>query len=424
MPSCSSRKTANRSCSKMTNFPQDRQGRPEQARLWTKNFVVLSTVNFFVTLIFFLLNATIALYAMREFQASSGQTGLIAGIFIIGSLTGRLWVGRLAPSKTKLLVALLLFALTTLLYFVQLGIGFLVLSRFLNGVTLGVISTVVSTIVVLSLPASRKGEGISYFAVSTALATGLGPFIGLYMIQHTSFGAIFVFCLALGLVNLLIAVPLAVSAFPSTTPRPGPGFKISDFIEPRALPISIHIFVMTFCFSAIVSYLNLYAIELDLVDTAGFFFMVYTVFVLVSRPFTGKLIDKKGANLIMYPAFVLFGAGMMLLGSAWESVGLLVAAALIALGFGNLSSVSQTAAVQSVEPGRVGLATATFFLFFDLGNGFGPALIGLLIPLTGYRGLYVLLGGIIWASILLYYFLYGKKESRVRKFEAATRKNG
>lgn len=68
-------------------------------KLWTKNFIILSSINFIMTLIFFLLNATITLYAINEFDASTGQAGIVAGIFIIGSLLGRLFTGRLIPSK-------------------------------------------------------------------------------------------------------------------------------------------------------------------------------------------------------------------------------------------------------------------------------------------------------------------------------------
>lgn len=256
--------------------------------LWTKDFVILSSVNFFMTLIFFLLNSTITLYAINEFNASSGQAGIIAGIFIIGALLGRLFTGRLVHSKKILLSGLSFFILTTLLYFFHFNISFLVLSRFLNGITVGIATTIVGTAVVLTLPASRKGEGVSYFAVSTALATGIGPFIGLYLSQNENFNMIFSFCLLLGIISLLNAFLLKFPMVHKTKTKKETNIKISDFIEPKVIPIAIITFVMTFCFSGIISYLNVYAIELKLVEAASFFFMVYTVFVLISRPFTGR----------------------------------------------------------------------------------------------------------------------------------------
>lgn len=386
-----------------------------KVNLWTKDFIILSLVNFFLTLIFFLLNATITLYASNEFNATTGQAGLVVGIFIIGALIGRLFSGpimNIMGQKQILLWGLSFFSLTTLLYFIDFGIYFFMLSRFINGITVGIATTVIGTAVALTLPESRRGEGIGYFAVSTALATGLGPFIGVYMSQNTSFDMIFSFSFILGIVSLVTGSFVNIpSSKPEKVKSERVGFKFSEIIEPKALPISVIILTMTFCFSSVLAYINLYAIDLDLVDTASFFFITYTAAVLVSRPFTGKLIDKKGANVIMYPAFIIFGSGMILLSSVSNGITLLMAGALIGLGFGNISSVGQTIAVKSAAPHRMGLATATFFILFDIGNGLGPSLLGLIIPITGYSALYKVLGVFVFATSILYYFLHGKREN-------------
>lgn len=396
-----------------------------KSKLWTKDFIILSLVNFFLTLIFFLLNATITLYALDEFNASTSQAGLVAGIFIIGALFGRLFTGRIMNTigpKRILVAGLVFFTLTTLLYFIDYGISFLIISRFINGITVGIATTVIGTIVALTIPESRRGEGIGYYAVSTALATGIGPFIGLYMSQNTGFDMIFSFCLILGVISLatgfLVNVPLSKT---TKIKQVNVGFKLSGFIEPKTLPIGIIILTMTFCFSGVLSYINLYAIQLDLVETASFFFIVYTTAVLVSRPFTGRLMDRKGANFIMYPAFIIFGAGMLLLSSANNSVTFLLAGALIGLGFGNISSIGQAIAINLAAPHRMGLTTATFFIFFDIGNGFGPSLLGLVIPTTGYSALYAILGIIVFATSAIYYFMHGKKERahRLRMAESS-----
>jgi apolipoprotein N-acyltransferase len=49
-----------------------------------------------------------------------------------------------------------------------------------------------------------------------------------------------------------------------------------------------------------------------------------------------------------------------------------------------------------------------------MGVGFGPVLIGAIIPIVGFRGLYVTLAIVVFASIILYYFLHGKKKA-IRK---------
>ncbi|GHI01648.1 MFS transporter [Neobacillus kokaensis] len=387
------------------------------SKLWTKDFIILSLVNFFLVLIYMLLNVIIALYAVNEFNASTEQAGVVVGIFIIGALIGRLVTGKVITRveyKRILIIGLIFFTITILLYFIDYGLPLLIVSRFLNGLAIGIATTVIGTIVVLAIPKSRRGEGISYFAVSTALATGLGPFLGLYMTQHTGFNIIFLFSLLLGVASTIIGFLVNVPMSPKTTEEKRGGFKISNYIEPKAVPIGIIVLLMTFSFSSVLSYINLYAIELDLVSAASFFFSIYTVSVLVSRPFTGKIVDRRGANYIMYPAFFLFGAGMLLLSTVDKSLTLLLAGGLIGLGFGNISSVSQTVATLKVTPERIGYVTATFFIFYDIGNGLGPFILGLIIPFTGYSTMYEILGIMVFAVSFLYYFLHGKMERENR----------
>lgn len=417
LPSCSCQQTVNPIHSKVAIGQEFKErkldGGQLKPKLWTKDFIILSLVNFFLIFVYLLLNATITLYALKEFNATTGQAGLVAGIFIIGALAGRLLTGGIVARieyKRLLVIGLVFFTLTILLYFVDYGLTFFIISRFLNGITLGIATTVIGTLVALAIPPSKRGEGIGYFAVSTAMATGLGPFIGLYLTQQTGFDMIFILCLSLGIVSTVIGFFVNVPKIEKTEMKQeDKGFKLSNFIEPKALPISFIVLIMTFCFSSVLSYINLYAIELELVGTASFFFIVYTATVLVSRPFTGRLMDRIGPNYVMYPAFFVFGAGMLLLGIASSSVTLLIAAALIGFGFGNISSISQTIAVTVAAPHRMGLATATFFIFFDIGNGFGPTLLGLVIPITGYPVMYMILGIAVIATSFLYSFLYGKK---------------
>ncbi|MGN7394356.1 MFS transporter [Bacillus sp. RJGP41] len=389
-----------------------------RTRLWTKDFVIVSSINFFITLIFYLLMVTLAIYAVNELDASTSEAGLISGIFIIGTLIGRLFIGRFIDSigrKKTLFIGLIFFTLTTILYFVDLGIGFLLVNRLIHGMAMGMASTATGTIVAQIIPPTRKGEGIGYYSMSATLATAIGPFIGLFMAQHTSFQIIFSFCLALGVISLITAFFLYVPALKVTAKvTESKGFKLSNFIEPKALPISIITLLLAFCYSSVLSFISFYAIEIDLVNTASFFFVVYAVAVLISRPFSGPLMDRKGSNFIMYPAFIIFGVGLLLLSMTTNSFTLLAAGFLIGLGFGNMQSSSQAIAVKLTPPHRMGMATSTFFIMLDAGLGFGPYILGFIIPITGYSTLYVILGVLVILTSVLYHFLHGKKERKAR----------
>jgi MFS family permease len=383
-------------------------------KLWTKDFIIVSSVNFLLTLVFYLLIVIIGVFAVDEYHASASQAGLVTGIFIVGTLIGRLFIGRSIDSigrKRTLFIGLILYILTTSLYFIHLGITFLLITRLLHGITLGIASTATGTIVAQIIPKSRKGEGIGYYSMSSTLATAIGPFIGLYMSQHTSTQSIFSLCLSLGIFSLITAFFVNVPALEgATNTNEVKGVKLSHFIEPKAVPIALITLIIGFCYSSVLSFINFYAIEINQVRAASFFFLVYSIAVLISRPFTGRLLDVKGANYVMYPAFVLFTAGMLLLGSAHNSITLLFAGILIGLGFGNMQSCTQAIAVKLTPPQRMGLATSTFFIFLDAGLGFGPYLLGFVLPFSSYSTLYMILGVVVILSSGLYFLLHGKKE--------------
>lgn len=384
-------------------------------KLWTKDFILVSSINFFLTLIFYLLIVTISVYAVETFDASTSEAGLITGIFIIGILSGRLFIGRVIDSlgrRKTLFIGLSFFTLATLLYFMNLGIAFLMVNRLLHGMALGIASTAAGTIVAESIPVTRKGEGIGYYSMSATLATAIGPFIGLYMSQHTSYQIIFSFSLAIGVISLITAFFVEIHELEALdkTANKLKGFNLSNYVEPKALPIGFITFALGIAYASILSYINFYAIEIDLVKAASFFFIFYSIAILLSRPVTGRLMDLKGANYVMYPAFIVYAAGMLLLSQVSNSITLLLAGLIIGLGFGNMQSCAQAIAVKITSPHRMGYATSTFYIFLDAGLGFGPYFIGLMIPLTGYRTLYAIMALFIILTGILYYFLYGKKE--------------
>ena len=390
-----------------------------RAPLWTKDFILTSAVNFFLVFVFYLLMVTIAVYAVQEFDASNSEAGLVTGIFIIGVLTGRIFMGRAIDRigrKKTMILGLSLFTLTTAFYFLDFGLPFLMSTRFLHGITLGIASTAAGTIIAQIIPMSRKGEGIGYFSLSTTLATAIGPFIGLYMSQNSSFEMIFALCLVLGVFSLFVSWFVTVPPIevpPNSDERKG--FKISDYVEPKAVPIALITLIAGFCYASVLSFISFYADFRELIEAATFFFLVYSIAILMSRPFTGRLMDVKGANYVMYPAIAIFAVGLLLLSTAQTSFTFLLAGFLIGLGFGNIQSTTQAVAVKLTPSHRMGLATSTFFIFMDAGLGFGPYLLGFIISVTGYSQLYAILSIVAAAMMVLYYLLHGRKEHRANR---------
>jgi MFS family permease len=389
-------------------------------KLWTKDFLIVSAANFFLYFTFYLLIATITVYATEKFHASPSIAGLASGIFVLGALIARLFSGKSIDRvgrKKLLYIGFIFILITTLLYFIVTNLTILLIIRFLNGAALGVASTATGTIVASIIPNERRGEGTGYYALSTTLAAAFGPFLGMFINEHIGFNMNFVLCTILLALSLIAAFFLKVPKAELTKEQLDrmKGFSVSNFFESKAVPISIMSVFVGLGYSSILAFITSYAQEIKLVDVASFFFIVYAVAILVSRPFTGRWFDSKGENIVMYPSFLLFAIGLLLLSQAQQGYFIILAGVLVGLGYGTFISGAQAIAIKVSPRHRMGLATSTFYIFMDIGIGIGPFLLGFLVPLIGFRGLYECMAVVLFICIFLYYFLHGRKATRGKK---------
>lgn len=388
-------------------------------KLWTRDFIFASIVNFALMLSMYLLLVTMATYSIQEYGASVSMAGLVASIFVIGSLVGRLFGGRQITktgSKKILMTGTVLVLIFTVLYFISAGIYPLLLLRFLHGVGLGLATTATGTIVAQVIPQSRNGEGIGYFSMSVVMATAIGPLIGVMMVASAGFTSIFIFSSVMAVISLLLSLALKVPKVKTPEDKEEKkGIRLTDFYESRAVPVSIAMFVLAFAYSGILSFVTGYATVINMVEAGSFFFLAYAISILLSRPVTGPLMDRRGANIVVYPALTLFATGMLMLSLATTSWIFLLAAVLIGLGYGNFQSITQALAIKVTPPHRMGLANSTYFIALDLGLGIGPFILGYIVPLSGYRGMYMALVVVILIGIIVYHFMHGRKDREINQ---------
>jgi MFS family permease len=392
-----------------------------KSRLWTRNFVTCSVVNFLTAMCFYLLMIVVSGYSIGKFHSSPGGAGFSASIFVIGGLMARLffgkWIGRLGYKQT-LYSGTILSLVMTFLYFGINSFFSLLAIRFLHGVGFGITTTATGTIVSLIVPKERSGEGIGYYGLSQILATAVGPFVGMFLSKYGSYGMIFIVCTIITGISFLISLLLSMPKIKLTEEQLNEikGFKLANFFESKVIPISIIGMLVYFSYSGVVSFLAVYSHEIHLENAAGYFFIIYAAIIVVSRPFIGRLFDLKGENIIMYPSIILFTLGMILFSQSHYGYVLLLAGGLIGFGVGAIQSSTQAISVKITPRHRMGLANSTYFALLDIGMGIGPLLVGLLIPITGYRGMYLFVaiaGGAL--SLLLYYLLHGKNIKKENK---------
>ena len=386
----------------------------ENNKLWTGSYILNDISCFIINVPFYMLMVIMTDFAVGKLGATLSEAGFATGSFVIGALLARVMMGGQIERiglKSSLYIGLSVFLLGLALNFLVHNILWLSIIRIMQGVGFGISSTTTGAIMAHMVPETRRGEGTSFFAMFVTLATAVGPSAGTYL-YNGSLNLNLAVSMILILLCMVCVRNISVPNTYKTNAIKGKKSEksvLSRFIEPHALPIAFITFLVNLGFASILSFISSFEIETGLTETGEYFFIVYAFFTLLSRPFTGRLFDKFGASIVMYPSFAIFGIGLLLLGITSNGWCLLLVAVCMGIGFGTYMSCAQAIAIMVAPRDKMSVATSTFFIFMDLAVGAGPALMGMVIPFTGFRGLYFILGIIQFVCAFLYYLTTGRK---------------
>lgn len=374
---------------------------------------MLALANLASTMVFYLLMATMATHATAAFGASPAEAGLVSSIFLIGGLFGRPLAGFVLGAyglRRVLVWSTLAYLVTSAGYLVVPSLVGTLAVRFAHGIAFGVSASAALGSVMSLVPAARQGEGAGWAGAGVAVATGLGPFLGFALLNGPA-GMTGVFAAVLGFAVAAAALALPASRkLPHHPPRSHRGRPA--IIERPALPIGLAVALTAIAFGSILTFLNTYTRGTDLAPAASVYFVVYALVLLVTRPFAGVVQDRHGDDVVLVPALIAVIAGVTATALAGNGVVLLVGAAFLGIGYGTLISAGQAFAIARVPRAHAGIAVASFFLVVDAGTGIGPALLGLLVPVIGFQGVF-LAGAALSVAALGYYLLAARRTPRV-----------
>ena len=381
-------------------------------RILTKDFILVTLISMFGSLNYFALMVNIAGYATVTFSATLAEAGVAAGLYVIGGLLSRLTLGKyveLVGRKRMLISALIAAVLMSAAYFIVTSLVMLYCVRFLHGMAYGISSTCTSDIVSKLIPKERRGEGLGYFFLSSTISTALGPLIGLALSSGGDYSMVFWIGVLMYSLSLVAAVFLRVSEETLTEEEmiEARSFSPRNMIQFSAVPLAAVCMVFYFAYSGIHTFIAGYSEEIGLVEASSYFYLAVSAGTLISRFTTGRIFDRSGPNGIITVGFLSFIASMFVFSQSDTMVVFLGSGFFIGYGMSIVYSVGQAIVISKSTPKRYGVTTSTFAAMVDLGNGVGPMVLGLILPVIGYRDMYVTCAAIGAASLLLYWYVHG-----------------
>lgn len=321
--------------------------------------------------------------------ATAAMMGVLTALMNACSLVVRPVAGNLAdrlPKRRLAAAGAALMLVTTVGQALAPSTVLLAAMRLANGAGYSLCSVCMSTWFAMTLPPARLGQGMGIFGLMNALGMAVGPALGIAVSDALGYrpalGVSAAFA-ALALVGILLVRGEAPArgekgekdAQGEKGARPAPRLRLLDR---RAVPAAVVVALFTIPYMATQSFLVSYAEARGLDVPTGAFFTVYAAALMALRVLLGRAFDRVGFVPFVVASGASSVASLVLLATMDGPAGLLLAAPLMAGGYGVMCSVCQSTAVRAVGAERVGLANSTYYMGFDAGMTLGPVIGGAL----------------------------------------------
>jgi predicted MFS family arabinose efflux permease len=351
-------------------------------RLFTPRFFLMCGFSFTVFLSAFQL-LPVAPYRILALGGSAAVAGLFLGFLTYSSaltapVTGAL-VDRLG-ARQILIIASLAITLFSLIYAMlpsyPLMLGLVVVHGLFWSGLLSASSTYAASLV----PASRRAEGLGYWGLSTVLAVSVAPTIGLWVYSHGGWTAM---CVEAAGLNLLMAA-IAWRLPPERTAAGPRAVDVRRLLEWRVLAVSGALFLYSFGYGGLTSFIALYTDANDVTPRA-LYFTVFSLTIVFTRPFVGRFADRAGYRRVFLPSVGLVVLAFAVLASGGSRSMLIASAVLFGTGFGSAYPAFLGHVLKFVEENRRGAAFGGIIGMFDTGIGTGSIAMGWIVEHLGYR---------------------------------------
>lgn len=349
-------------------------------RMVSGRFIIVTLATFAYFLSLGSLLPTLPRYVKDELGGDGFAVGLVVGAFAVSAAIVRPWAGRIGDRygrRVLLSGGALLVGLTTLAYTQVDAVGPLVALRLLSGVGEAAVFVGAATATQDMAPSHRRGEAASYFSVALYSGIALGPALG-ERLADVSYHRVWVVA---GLASVTAA--LLGLGTPHVSRRDAP--RPTKLLHPAALGPGLVLMLGLIPFTGFAAFLAVYGPSIGLDDTGPIFF-AYAGMILAIRILGAKLPDRLGwqrASTIALLAVTF--AGLLL--ALWPSVtAVWITAVSLGIGMSLLYPALFSAALEDVPDHERSQAVGTFSLFFDLSQGVGAPLLGIVVALSSERG--------------------------------------
>jgi len=332
------------------------------------------------------------------------------------------------------------------------GLIVLLVIRLINGAGMSLATTSSGAAVPDIVPKARLAEGVGIYGILSTVAQALGPLLALAIVNSgegmAGFTRLFfvsaAFCAISAIAGCFIRYerkqkrerakeqtlevapehkqpepePIMEQGAPGSieVSRPEKTFLGFDY---RVLIVSIVVIINYFGLSSVLSFLTLYGKTRGFaIEYIGWFFFASAAGVMISRLFCGKIVDRRGADVVVIPGFLVLATAFFII-PLMPSLPFLVCIGLpYGIAVGAVNPSLNAIMFKRSSPKRRGTASAAFYLSIDVGIMAGAPVMGLIADTFSFTWVYWLSSVSIIVALLLYILIVSEKRYQRRSADA------
>ena len=332
-----------------------------------------------------------------ELGASLTAAGTLVGIYSLSALLIRPFGGYATDILDKRMMCVfstVMICVAMTGYAVAPGIRTMFLVRILHGAAFGVSGTANMALLCDYVPSKRLAEGLGYYGLGQVLSQVCGPSLGLAVKNRLGYRALFGIIALMTVLAVLVLFGVDKPARKKEEGKEKKRLTLDNLIAKECIVYALVAGLFSLGNGVINSFLLLLGEEREIAGIA-LFFSVNAAALFGIRLVAGKIADKNSLTLIVNISLLTSAVSMAIVGKGSVLWIMLLAAVLKAVGQGSGQISLQSACIKRVDALRVGVATSTYYIGADIGQGLGPIVAGKISSLLGYGRMFYCLAAFI-----------------------------
>jgi MFS family permease len=334
-----------------------------------------------------------------ELGGTKAQGGFFLAVYTYACAFAAPVTGTLADAlgrKRVLIAASGCFVIFSLLYGVIPHWPLLLAVAVIHGVCWSAILSSSSAIGSELIPASRRTEGLAWWGLASTAAVSVAPFVGL-MVYHFGW---FILCAEMAVLSALMIV-LATRIHDDHPHRRTSLPPLRQLIDFRVVATALALFVVSFSYGGITSYVALLSADRHIVPQS-LFFTIFAITIIVTRVIIAPFADRWGALALLYPSLFIIPFALVTLAYSHDARSLVVAAVLYGIGFGGAYPAFMTYILGHTDDRRRASTFGSVLWAFDTGIGSGSLATGIMVGRLGYERAFLIAGAFSLLSIPIF----------------------